>query len=125
MTKIYDQHRAAFANVSAYVILNKQGARVASVAFKYPRDGAGRLYAYVHIFGSEMVRGFAAGGGYDKHTAAVSSAVSRIKDGLDVNRWLASEVAEYDALRGALAKDGGHRWDGAAQAAGFTVLQAV
>lgn len=124
-TNIYDQHKAAFANVSAYVILNKGGARVATVAFKYPRDGAGRLYAYVHLFGWQMVRGFAAGGGYDKHTAAVASAVRKIKDGIEVNRWLESEVKEYDALRKALSHDGGNRWDDAARDAGFTVLQAV
>lgn len=47
MAKIYDQHRAAFSNVSAYVI-TLDGEKVATIAIKFPRDGAGRLYAYVH-----------------------------------------------------------------------------
>lgn len=68
MPDIYDRHKAAFASVEAFVILHN-GERVASIAFKFPRDGAGRLYAYVHRYGLEMVRGFAAGGGYDKRSA--------------------------------------------------------
>lgn len=76
MSDIYDQHRAAFANVSAYVIL-RGGERVATIAFKFPRDGAGRLYAYVHWIGVPMVRGFAAGGGYDKRSAAVADAAQK------------------------------------------------
>lgn len=38
-TNIYDQHKAAFANVSAYTIM-KGGERVATIAFKFPRGGA-------------------------------------------------------------------------------------
>ena len=125
MSDIYDQHRAAFSQVSAHVILNKAGQCVARIAFKYPRDGAGRLFAYVHIFGVPMVRGFAAGGGYDKHTAAVASAIRKLKDPMDVNRWPQNEVEEYDALRKALAVDGVRKWDGAVTDAGFTVIQAV
>ena len=46
MPNIYEQHEAAFGNVSAFVIA-KDGKRVATIAFKFPRDGAGRLVAYV------------------------------------------------------------------------------
>lgn len=56
MTDIYDLHSKAFARVSAYVVLDKSGERVATVAFKFPADGAGRLYAYVHWIGVPMVR---------------------------------------------------------------------
>ncbi|MDE2426686.1 MAG: hypothetical protein KGO96_12340 [Elusimicrobia bacterium] len=77
MTDIYDQHRAAFAQVEAYVIL-KDGQRVANIAFKFPRDGAGRLWAYVHWLGLSMVRGYASGCGYDKRTAACASAAKRM-----------------------------------------------
>ncbi len=125
MSDIYDQHKAAFSNVSAYVILNASKERVATIAFKYPRDGAGRLYAYVHWLGAPMVRGFAGGGGYDKHSAAVSSAIRRVKDSLEVNRWEAGRIAEYDAFRGALVKDDGHYWNHHLEEAGFYVLQAV
>jgi hypothetical protein len=123
MTTIYERHCAAFNSVSAYIILNKQGDRVATIAFKYPRDGAARLYAYVHILGTEMVRGYASGGGYDKATAAVSSAIPKIKDGLD--RKTMEWTTQYDALRSALAKDDGWHWYQAAEQADFVVLQAV
>jgi len=116
MTDIYDQHRAAFANVSAYVIL--QGSeRVATVAIKYPRDGAGRLYAYVHILGLQMVRGFVNGYGYDKRSAAVSDAIRRLcKQETPASTW---------PLTVALSLDGGDDWTRAVEKAGFTVLQAV
>ena len=76
MPDIYDQHKAAFPSVSAYVVLHN-GERVATIAFKHPRDGSGRLYAYVHWLGVEMVRGFAGGYGYDKHSAACADAAQR------------------------------------------------
>lgn len=126
MTKIYDQYQAAFANVSAYVVV-KDGERVATIAFKFPRDGAGRLYAYVHWIGTEMVRGFVGGYGYDKRSAAVSSAIAAIKIPVDWSNYVAnnyrnSYLAEFiDAMRG----DSGKYWDDRLRDAGFTVLQAV
>jgi hypothetical protein len=120
MTNIYDQHKAAFANVAAYVVLHN-GERVATIAFKYPRDGAGRLYAYVHWFGTEMVRGYAGGGGYDKHSAACADAARKIKGG-DM-RGRMEEAA--DAFVAELGKNDGYYWHDNLRNAGFTVLQAV
>jgi|SRR5665213_1139968 len=77
MPDIYDQHKAAFATVSAYVILDSSGERVATVAIKYPRDGAGRLYAYTHFLGVRMTRGHANGYGYDKRSPAVASGFAK------------------------------------------------
>lgn len=114
MSDIYDQHRAAFANVAAYVILdNNTGERVATIAFKFPRDGAGRLYAYIHWFGTEMVRGYAGGFGYDKRTAACASAARHLSDKVAV------------PFADAIGRDDGYGWDHHLQNAGFTVLQAV
>lgn len=113
MANIYDQHRAAFSNVSAYVILRK-GERVATVAFKFPRDGAGRLYVYVHWLGVPMVRGFAGGYGYDKRSAAARNAAKKLGDGVPV---------EFrDAL---IAGDGCSNWDRELERAGYTIAQAV
>lgn len=124
---IYNQHAAAFGNVSAYVVM--QGAeRVATIAFKYPRDGAGRLYAYVHWIGTPMVRGFAAGGGYDKHAAACASAARKMPDHADEGgaRFCdAGELVRFSRFRDALAMDDGHRWSDQLRRAGFTVFQAV
>src|SRR5574343_355367 len=73
MQKIYEQYEKAFSNVSAYVIL-KDSEYVATVAFKYPNDGAGRLWCYLHVLGLSMVRAYAGGYGYDKASAAFTSA---------------------------------------------------
>lgn len=83
-TSIYDQHDAAFSGVSAYVITRDNEA-VGKIAFKYPRDGMGRLYAYVHFYGHEMVRGFASGCGYDKRAAAIEDAMKKLKKQKDLN----------------------------------------
>lgn len=121
---IYDKHRAAFRNVSAYVIL-KNGERVATIAFKFPKDGASRLWAYVHWLGVPMVRGYAGGYGYDKMTAACASAARRIP-ALDVDSITHVERRkDQEAFITALEQDGGHNWDTTLRNAGFDVLQAV
>jgi len=133
MTNIYDQHRTAFANVSAFVVLDNKGERTASVAFKFPRDGAGRLYCYVHVFGLEMVRGFAGGYGYDKRSAAFKDACGRIKvdtaPAAGEAKWAHEAHAEKLAtasLWRSLVKDvGGRDWDRVLVDAGFRVLGAV
>jgi len=116
MPDIYEQHEKAFSAVSAFVVLHK-GERVATIAFKHPRVGAGRLYAYVHWFGQTMVRGFAVGWGYDKKSAAAAAAVRKTtpRDGTEA----------HDDFCRALSDDGGAYWDDRLRTAGFTVLQAV
>jgi hypothetical protein len=117
---IYNQHAAAFSNVSAYVILH-DGQPVATIAFKYPRDGAGRLYAYVHWIGSPMARGFAGGGGHDKNTAAcAAAAIKMVPPGADL-----SDHDAFPAFRAVLATDDGRRWDDHLRDEGFIVVQAV
>jgi hypothetical protein len=125
MSDIYALHDKAFSNVSAYVVL-KDGERVATIAFKFPKDGASRLYAYVHWIGSEMVRGHAGGYGYDKKSASVASAAARLPFPYRMPEDVSNESAPYyDAFRYALAKDGGYSFDHNLLDAGFTVLQAV
>jgi hypothetical protein len=142
MTDIYDLHTKAFQNVSAYVIC-KNGERVATIAFKFPRDGAGRLYAYVHWLGVPMVRGFAGGCGYDKRSAAVADAVRKIEiidrsnEVYNLAKQGATLAAQGEAMRAiadremqkafleALRRDDGHYFDRRLQDAGFTVWQAV
>lgn len=126
MTNIYDQHRAAFSRVSAFVIL-KDGERVATIALKYPRDGAGRLYAYVHLHGESMVRAYAGGGGYDKASAAISSAIEKLPRQSEADSAIYGP--EYNAcldslIAAAKAMDAGS-WARCIESQGFTVLQAV
>lgn len=119
---IYEQHQAAFARVSAFVILDSEGEKVATVAIKFPADGAGRLWAYVHVLGTQMARGWATGYGYDKRTPAVASALSRIITVGDVRPPVRDHVK---ALQEAVAGDGGEYWDRLIEKAGYRVLQAV
>lgn len=125
MAKIYDQHDAAFTSVSAYVIA-KDGERVATIAFKFPRDGAGRLYAYVHWLGVEMVRGHAGGYGYDKRSAACSVAAKNLHK---VRAQQTPDGGELpiagDAFVAALSQDDGLGWDRRLRDVGFDVWQAV
>lgn len=79
MTKIYEQFDAAFSHVSAFVLMT-DGKQIGKIAFKFPKDGAGRLYCYFHFHGAEMCRGMAGGYGYDKKSAAVQDAIRHLKD---------------------------------------------
>lgn len=116
MTDIYGQHRAAFRNVEAYVVM-KGREPFAKVAFKYPRDGAGRLWVYIHILGTPMVRGFAGGYGYDKASTACASAAKKIVVG-----ELCGHVTDFV---GALTIDNGFYWYDNLNKAGFVVVRAV
>ncbi len=125
MTDIYDQHKAAFANVSAYVVtkqMSNGGTFIARIAFKYPRNGAGRLYAYVHALGTQMVRGYASGGGYDKHSAAVHVATRRIAP---PDREASPEfLATLEQFKFAVCDDG-TRWSTDLEKRGFHVITAI
>jgi hypothetical protein len=128
MTDIYEQHTAAFAKASAFVILDQAGERVATVAIKFPADGAGRLYAYVHLIGLPMARGFANGYGYDKRSAGVLSAIERIVFGDRFNAADPCHVRYANhlrALKGAMVAMGGDDWTRAIEREGYRVLQAV
>lgn len=127
MTDIYEQHRAAFANVSAYVIM-KDAERVATIAFKYPKDGAGRLWAYVHWIGLPMMRGYASGYGYDKASAACSVAAAKLISYLESpSRELPFDfpLALCRSFTTELHKDDGHYWNDRLRDTGFEVWQAV
>lgn len=122
-TNIYDQHRKAFHSVSAYVVM-RGNERVANIAFRYPNDGAGRLWVYVHYHGTPMVRGYASGGGYDKHSAACASAAEKI----DTSNAPTDQYGDKSAILRfieVLKDDNGYHWDTRLHGAGFDVLQAV
>lgn len=114
-TNIYDQHRKAFSNVSAYVVM-KGSERVATIAFRFPKDGASKLWAYVHWFGDPMVRGSAGGYGYDKRTAACNCAARAMKP---------PSSDSQEAFQAALEIDDGNDWERNLRNAGFEVFQAV
>lgn len=125
---IYDQHKAAFARVSAFVVVDRAGEPVATVAIRLEGARGGRLYAYVHLLGVLMVRGHAGGYGRDKRTASIAAAIAKIPppqvsqtpgdraDRLGFNR---------DKLKAAAAAMSSRDWMRAVEAVGFRVLQAV
>lgn len=121
MPDIYDQHEAAFRNVSAFVVLDGSK-RAATVALKYPRDGAGKLYAYVQWFGLAMVRGYASGYGYDKGSAAVANALDNLPK---LPRDLEENPNRYLDFRDSCKGHDGYDWTRNFEKAGFRVLQAV
>lgn len=126
---IYDQHRASFAQVSAFVVVH-DGKRVATVALKYPRDGAGRLLAYVHWLGESMVRGYAGGYGYDKASAAIAHAADKLSisqgEWADGSKHYSEEtLALHARFKETLARDDGYEWARRLQDAGFIVWGAV
>jgi len=114
MTRVYDQHDAAFREVQAYVVTRGDKV-VAKVAFKF----GSAVTAYVHWIGLEMTRGQAGGGGYDRQSAAVAAAAHKID--LEGNAGQEFLYKFLDAAR----TDGGKHWDGALRDAGFCVIQAV
>lgn len=113
MTTIYDQFDKAFASTTAAVVLDKDGNHVARIVIKH---GAA-VTAYVHWLGTEMVRGQARGGGYDRASAAVASAATKpmraMPEGSAAAFWIA------------LSDDTGLRWERRLEDAGFRVLFAI
>ena len=123
MTNIYEQHNTTFKGVSAYVVTDKSGNRIATVAFKR----ANSVTCFLHILGLQMVKARANGGGYDMCSAAFDSAMDKVN--------IPDETAPIDARdytniviafrkAGTIGNDGSE-WNRALRDAGFNVLQAV
>ena len=74
MTTVYGKFDKHFAQVSAWVIVNEQGEQVGKMSAKYPKDGMGKLYLYLHLYGSEMVQVNVSGCGFDKLSVAIQKA---------------------------------------------------
>lgn len=125
MSDVYEQHRKHFDSVAAYVVVgtNSKGEpdRKATIAFRYPRDGMGRQWCYLHVFGGAMVRGYASGCGYDKHSASASAAARRIS----AKDYYPESQADVAAIVAALIPDDGHSWEKRLRDAGYHVFQAV
>lgn len=120
---IYDQHDKAFNQVQAYItfkIVDGVPHNIAKIAFKFPKDGAGRLWCYVHVLGTPMARGNANGYGYDKRSAAITIAANNIP--YDKG---SKDEAEIVALQQALFNCESKGFDRALRDAGYVLLQAV
>jgi hypothetical protein len=127
MTDIYEQHDRAFARVEAFALVRNRH-QAGKIAFKFPADGAGRLWAYVHLYGFPMVRGFASGGGYDKRTAACADAARKLIGlavGFDHDNGEYFKERHGPELIEALRHDGGFSWETMLRREGFEVWRAI
>ena len=127
MTKIYQQHDAAFNRVSAYAI-TKDGRHIGNINLKYPQDGAGRVYAYIHCFGYEMQRDYASGYGYDKRDSAIKSAMRKVRAVIMAGE--ARNDNNENAFLFAFAMNsagsiGSGDWDQAFEKQGFQIWRAI
>lgn len=116
--RVYNAHEKAFATVAAYVVTDRHGDKVATVAFKFAKSGL-RTTCYLHVIGLPMVSSFASGGGYDKCSAAAHAATKRVM----VPAGSGRPPCVQELL--SAIKDEGRSWEGDLRAAGFNVLQAV
>lgn len=76
---VYQKHDSAFSLVSAGALVIN-GEQKGAIAFKFPKDGAGRLSCFLHLHGFPMVIGTAGGYGYDKKAASFESACRFLDD---------------------------------------------
>ncbi len=74
---VYDKHSKHFAQVAAYVIIDSEGNQKGTMSVKYPKDGMGKLYLYLHLYGSQMVQVSVSGCGFDKLSVAVQKAADQ------------------------------------------------
>lgn len=98
-TSVYDKHAKHFAQVSAYVIIDSEGDQKGIMTVKYPKDGAGKLYLYLHLRGSEMVQVSVSGCGFDKLSVAVQKAADAyVKQNLGNDKLTVQDLDFLKAL---------------------------
>jgi hypothetical protein len=115
---IYDQFDRATANFNA-VALIRDGVPVGRVLIKHGSAAT----AYVHIWGTEMTKGHAGGGGYDKSTAAVILAARKV---VMPDKRRVRECEAVAAMQEAFA-DGrdGMGWEQRFEKFGFTIARVI
>lgn len=99
MTTVYDKHSKHFAQVSAYVIIDSEGNQKGTMSAKYPKDGMGKLYLYLHLHGSQMVQVSVSGCGFDKLSVAVQKAADQyVKQNLGNDKLTVQDLDFLQAL---------------------------
>ena len=116
MSDVYKQFDTATANITATALIYA-GKPAGRIVLKH---GAA-VTAYVQIWGVEMVKGRATGGGYDRATAAIESAVSQLKNRKPSEGDNCAQTALWAMLRAFDGADDGSRWTKRLETCGFTV----
>lgn len=123
---IYDKQQKHFQGVAAYVIM--EGTKITG-RVQFHTTKSGKVYCYLHFFGTTMVRGSASGYGYDKHSAAFEDAVDTLLVPPLPDGPLAYHAAEVQATAAGLAawmrNHDGADWDDSLWAYNYTVVRAV
>ena len=99
------------------VALVRDGQAVGRVVIKH---GGASVTAYVQVWGIDMARGRATGGGYDKASAAVSAAVDSMT--------AASSNPEASRCADVIKScdfDSGYGWERVLSDAGFTIARVI
>ena len=119
MTLAYDAFDKATRHFEAYAIL-LNGKAVGRVVIKYGNAAT----AFVQVWGAEMVIGRATGYGYDKATAAVEAAATKLRKFSPYEEAGRKAIACFDrafADKGA----GGARWPSRLEAEGLTICNVI
>ena len=122
-TSNWEKFDKAFNQVSAYVVMDTENNLIAKISVKYPKDGAGRLTAFIHIIGTEIQVGTASGYGYDKSTAAICNASDKFDLSKETCKLSNKQIDFIQMLSTSLAQSG---WQEAIQPKyGFNVIQVI
>lgn len=116
-TKTYERFDRAFKRQTAYAIL-RAGKPVGRIALKYGASAQ----AYVQLWGADMQAGQATGYGYDKQSAAVESAVEKLRLS---DRWEAAEREALGELQEGFAAANGERWTTIFEQAGYVLALVI
>lgn len=110
-----------FANQSAYVIA-VDGFTVGRIVFRFGMAAT----VYVQLWGSDMVKGRAGGGGYDKQTMAIEFACEKLRklspDDFNNDAALGNSLKFISAIKNA---PDGTEWRHRLEKAGFTIHIAI
>lgn len=116
MKSIYDRFDSATKGISAYAIF--RGADyIGRIVIKSPKDGAGRMTAFVHVWGFIMVSGMASGYGYNKTGAALASACGNARKEFN------NDLPPLFTALSEVTYDG--QWRSALESKGFTVHNVI
>lgn len=114
MTKsVYELAGQKFNDVSAYVI-HKDGKHLCNISLKYPKDGMGRLYGFIHCFGLQMEVSFVSGCGYDKRSAVICKLVNKQLEAIKNSEFkvdIESKNLDYIDLCENISLNGEGGWD--------------
>ncbi|HEX8421271.1 MAG TPA: hypothetical protein VF638_14790 [Sphingomonas sp.] len=119
MTDIYAQFDKATGSTTA-VALIFEGKVAGRVIIRF---GAA-CTAYAHIWGAEMAKGRATGGGYDRATAAVGAALCKMMTRPNDRDEFANRAFDA-ALGGGAYMNGGEGWERVLENRGFTLARVI